>query len=192
VKNHWDTMRSRETPGQCSALLGLVNMKHEKAAAPFGLDIEAMRLAELAVRKLCHWREAIMTFKGWGVATAAAAMLVGFAPGGGHAATETNFLAKSTGDVVALCSPQSNSVLDNAGINFCDGFAQGVVLTEQQHEAGPRGSKFFCLPDPAPTRNDAMAGFVKWANTSPDRLNMPAVDGLISFLRDSYPCPKHR
>jgi hypothetical protein len=121
---------------------------------------------------------------------AAVAMLFIVTIGMGHAASESNFAGRTTGDLVALCDPQSNSTLDNAGINFCDGFTQGAVLVEQEHEAGPRGRKFFCLPDPAPTRNEAIAEFVKWAHSSPDRLAKPAVDGLISFLGDRYPCPK--
>ncbi len=109
-----------------------------------------------------------------------------------HAATEDNFTGRTTGDLVTLCDPQSDSALDNAGVNYCEGFVQGSVLVEQEHEASKRSRQFFCLPDPAPTRNEAMAAFVKWARASPDRLAMPAVDGLISFLRDQYPCPKGR
>jgi len=130
-----------------------------------------------------------MTFKRW---TAAAAMLLVLAPGAGNAATEANFGVKTTGDIVALCDPQSNSAMDNAGINFCDGFAQGAVLVEQEHEAGPHSKKFFCLPDPAPSRNEAMADFVKWARASADRLNISAVDGLMGFLGERYPCSKQR
>jgi hypothetical protein len=131
-----------------------------------------------------------MRFRLWAVA--AAAMLMALPPGGGYAATEANFVAKTTGDVAALCDPKADSPLDNAGINFCEGFTQGVVLTQQEHQAAPNAKKFFCLPDPVPSRNEAMAGFVTWANASPDRLAMPAVDGLISYLGERYPCPKHR
>ena len=124
--------------------------------------------------------------------TAAMAMLLVIVPAGGNAATEANFAAKTTGDIVALCDPQSQSAIDNAGINFCDGFAQGAVLVEQEHEAGPHSRKFFCLPDPAPSRDEAIGEFVKWAHASPDRMSMPSVDGLITFLGERYPCPKHR
>jgi hypothetical protein len=131
-----------------------------------------------------------MTFRLWGAA--AAAMLAALSPGDGHAASATNFIAKTTGDVATLCDPKSDSAMDNAGINFCEGFTLGVVLTQQQHQAAPNAKQFFCLPDPPPTRDEAMAGFVTWANAAPDRLTMPAVDGLISFLGERYPCPKHR
>ncbi len=130
-----------------------------------------------------------MTFKGW---TAAAALLLLIAPGGGHAVTEANFAAKTTGDIVELCDPQSDGALANAAVNFCSGFAQGAVSVEMAHDAGSRSMKLFCLPDPPPTRNETLAEFVKWARASPDRMNASAVNGLIGFLGERYPCPKHR
>ena len=93
---------------------------------------------------------------------------------------------------VELCDSQSDSAMANAAVNFCSGFAQGTVSLEMEHDAGSRSMKLFCLPDPAPTRNEALAEFVKWARASPERLNATAVDGLISFLGERYPCPKRR
>jgi len=130
-----------------------------------------------------------MKCAGWMISLAA---LLALAPLGVRAATEADFAAKTTGDLVALCSPSSDSAMDNAGVNFCAGFFQGAVLVEQQHEANPRAHQFFCLPDPRPTRNDVMKGFVAWANASPDRLQKGAVDGVIAYLGETYPCGKHR
>jgi hypothetical protein len=130
-----------------------------------------------------------MTLKGW---TAAAAALLVIGPTAGHAVTEADFTARTTGDIVALCDPQSDGALANAAVNFCSGFAQGAVSLEMEHDAGSRSMKLFCLPDPAPTRNDALGEFVKWARASPERMNASAVDGLIRFLGERYPCPKHR
>lgn len=130
-----------------------------------------------------------MTFKGW---TTAAALLLVIGPTAGHAVTEADFAAKTTGDIVALCDPLSDSALANAAVNFCSGFAQGVVSLEMEHDAGSRSMKLFCLPDPAPTRNDALGEFVKWAHASPERMNVSAVDGLIRFLGERYPCPNRR
>jgi hypothetical protein len=130
-----------------------------------------------------------MTFKGW---TAAAALLLVTAPGVGHAVTDADFSARTTGDLVALCDPQSDSVIANAAVNFCSGFAQGAVSLEMEHDAGSRSMKLFCLPDPPPTRNEALGEFVKWARASPERMNASATDGLIRFLGERYPCPKRR
>jgi Rap1a immunity proteins len=130
-----------------------------------------------------------MTFKGW---TAAAALLLVTAHGVGHAVTEADFAARTTGDLVALCDPQADSAIANAAVNFCNGFAQGAVSLEMEHDAGSRSMKLFCLPDPPPTRNEALGEFVKWARASPERMNASAVDGLIRFLGERYPCPKRR
>ena len=130
-----------------------------------------------------------MTFKRW---TAAAALLLVTAPGVGHAVTDADFAARTTGDLVALCDPQSDSAIANAAVNFCSGFAQGVVSLEMEHDAGSRSMKLFCLPDPPPTRNEALGEFVKWARASPERMNASATDGLIRFLGERYPCPKRR
>jgi hypothetical protein len=123
---------------------------------------------------------------------AAAALLLVAAPHGGHAVTEADFSARTTADLVALCDPQSDSAIANAAVNFCSGFAQGAVSLEMAHDAGSRSMKLFCLPDPPPTRNETLAEFVKWARASPDRMNASAVNGLIGFLGDRFPCPKRR
>jgi hypothetical protein len=130
-----------------------------------------------------------MTCKGL---TAAAALLLVVAPCAGYAVTEANFAARTTGDMVELCDPQSDSAIANAAVNFCQGFAQGAVSVEMQHDAGSRTMKLFCLPDPPPTRNGTLSEFVKWARASPDRMNDRASDGLIRFLGERFPCPKQR
>jgi hypothetical protein len=58
-----------------------------------------------------------MTFKGW-IATAALVLL---APSAAHPATEPNFGAKSTGDLVELCSATPDNGMGTAALNFCEG-----------------------------------------------------------------------
>jgi hypothetical protein len=130
----------------------------------------------------------MMMVKGW---TAAVALLLVVAPGVGHAVTEANFAASTTRNIVELCDPQSDSALAHAAVNFCSGFAQGAVTVEMEHDAGSRSMKLFCLPNPPPTRNEALSEFVKWARASPDRMNYPSADGLIRFLGERFPCPTH-
>jgi Rap1a immunity proteins len=126
-----------------------------------------------------------MTFKGW-MATAALALLV---PSAAHSATEANFDAKSTSDLVALCSAAPDNGIGTAALNFCEGYIQGAVTVEMQNMAGFRGPKLFCLPDPPPTRTQAMGEFVNWARAAPDRMAQTATDGLFGFLRERFPCP---
>ena len=130
-----------------------------------------------------------MTFKGWTIA----AGLVLLAPCAPHAATtEANFGAATTADLVNLCTAVPDNAIGTAAVNFCEGFAQGAVLVEMQNMAAFRGPKLFCMPNPSPTRNEALSEFVQWARASPDRMAATSTDGLFRFLSERYPCQQSR
>jgi hypothetical protein len=109
-----------------------------------------------------------------------------------HAATEANFGARTTGDLVELCTATPDNAIGTAALNFCEGFAQGAVLVEMQNQAGFRGPKLFCLPNPPPSRDAALSEFVNWARSSPDRSALSSTDGLFRFLSERYPCQPSR
>jgi Rap1a immunity proteins len=119
----------------------------------------------------------------------AVAALVLLAPLPTRAATEANFDARTTGDLVALCSATPDNGIGTAALNFCEGLIQGAVTVEMQNMAAFRGRKLFCLPDPPPTRAQAMSEFVGWVQAAPDRAGQPVTDGLFRFLNERYPCP---
>ena len=121
-----------------------------------------------------------------------AATLVLLAPCAAHAATEANFAAGTTGDLVELCSATPDNAIGTAAVNFCEGFAQGAVSVEMQNQAAFRGPRLFCMPNPPPSRNEALSEFVKWARASPDRVSTSSTDGLFRFLSERYPCPQSR
>ena len=129
-----------------------------------------------------------MTSKRW----TAAAALAFLAPLAAYAATEANFGAKTTGDLVELCEATPDNAMGTAAVNFCEGFAQGAVSVEMQNMAAFRGPKLFCMPNPPPSRNEALSEFVKWARVSPDRMSATATDGLFRFLIERYACPQSR
>jgi hypothetical protein len=129
-----------------------------------------------------------MILKGWTVA----AGLVLLAPCALRAATEANFGAATTADLVNLCTAPPDSAIGTAAVNFCEGFAQGAVLVEMQNMAAFRGPKLFCLSNPPPSRDQALSEFVNWARASPDRMAAPSTDGLFRFLSERYPCPQSR
>ena len=108
--------------------------------------------------------------------------------GTGHAeVTEANFISKTTGDLAALCSAPSTDRFYTAAINFCHGFgagAYGMLASAQQ--ADPQLS-LFCAP-PGLTRDEAVKAFISWVGSDPDRMALPAVDGIAAFLTTSYPC----
>jgi hypothetical protein len=108
--------------------------------------------------------------------------------GAGRAAlTEDNFISKTTGDLSALCSAAPTDKLYTAAVNFCYGFGAGVygILAAAQ-QADPK-LKLFCAP-PEVTRNEAVTAFIAWAGGKPERVSLPAVDGITKFLTETYPC----
>jgi hypothetical protein len=75
--------------------------------------------------------------------------------------TEQNFLVRNTGDLVALCSASQSDPLYTAAVNFCHGFAVGVFRVVAEEDAARQSGKVICLPNPPPSRNQALAAFVR-------------------------------
>lgn len=86
--------------------------------------------------------------------------------------------------VACLASPTTPS--NAAMLNFCNGFAQGVVQSEGQ---APGGSQI-CFPKPAPKRRETMAEFAKWVSADAARKKEIASVSLIRFMAEKYPCKR--
>ena len=97
----------------------------------------------------------------------------------------TNIQARTAGELAELCAANPKDPLGDAKINFCQGYAQGVLSTEIRHS---EGKKVFCFPSPAPTRAATMAQFVEWVRALPDHKSLPAVEGFFQFLNERFPC----
>jgi hypothetical protein len=91
---------------------------------------------------------------------------------------------RTAGDLALACSAKPINPGNAALLNFCNGFAQGVVQTERLN---PGGSKI-CLPTPAPKRSETMKTFVKWVMADADRKKEGASAGFIRFMSEQYPC----
>lgn len=109
-------------------------------------------------------------------------------PLAGHAAvTEDTFQLRSTGDLLELCSSAPQDRLGTAALNFCEGFGIGAFRVLQEVQS-VRGLKMFCMPNPMPTRNEALAAFVAWGKANPDKLDVAPQDGVMAFLSSQYSC----
>ena len=128
-----------------------------------------------------------MTLKRWTVAAAPVLL----PPCAAHA-NEANFTAGTVGNLEELCTATPDTAIGTAEVNFCEGFAQGAFSVEMQNLAAFRGPKLFCMPNPLPSRNEALSEFVNWARVSPDRMAATSTDGLFRFLSERYPCPPSR
>jgi Ssp1 endopeptidase immunity protein Rap1a len=101
--------------------------------------------------------------------------------------SQDNFLLRTAGDLVAVCSPAQDDPLMAAAVGFCEGFAVGVYLTLEETQAGFR-AKLFCMPSPGPTRSQAVANLIAWVQANPNVASGAPADAILRYLEETYPC----
>jgi hypothetical protein len=104
--------------------------------------------------------------------------------------TQDSFLLRNTGDLVSLCTAPQSQALFTAAVNFCQGFVVGIFRVLNEEDAARESGKWFCLPEPAPTRNEGIASFVEWAKANPSKMDQQPADSVALFLSQQYPCPR--
>lgn len=104
------------------------------------------------------------------------------------AVEEADFEVKTTRALLNLCEASSTDPLFGQAINFCHGYLIGAYHYYQAMAAGPDGPRLVCLPDPAPTRNEAIAMFIEWARNHPEYWDEPPVETEFRFLTEKWPC----
>lgn len=123
-----------------------------------------------------------------------AAMAAGLAAASNPAVAQggvapASFQVRTVSDLAALCGARAGETDAEAAIYLCHGFLIGVG---QYHAATRRpGSPYpplYCLPDPPPSLNQTAAGFATWARNNPQFGLEPAVDGLVRWAQQTYPC----
>jgi len=116
-----------------------------------------------------------------------ASLAAGFAGPVQGAVTQEHFHVKTAGDLVALCSAEGSDDMTTAAVVFCHGYAVGVYQSLAAEQAGMQ-TKLFCVPNPAPSRTEAIAAFVTWAKASPAVLSQGAPDAILGYLMQRFPC----
>ena len=111
-----------------------------------------------------------------------AASTLGLAASGSAAPRAVYPSVRTAGDLARLCAANPDNAAGVADINFCHGFAQGVVMLQLEH------SRSFCFPNPPPSRSATLEGFVGWVRALPAHAELPATRGLLSYLGERYPC----
>ena len=106
------------------------------------------------------------------------------------AASAPSLRGSRTGDLASLCGASEQDPDRQAGLAYCEGF---FVAAGQYHRSltaeGGVQQPIFCLPDPSPTFDQARASFVAWARANPQYADERAIDGLMRFAAQTYPCP---
>jgi hypothetical protein len=115
-------------------------------------------------------------------------MIAFVGPGLAGAVTQEDFQAKTTRNIIDLCTAPPGDPLHQAAVNFCHGFLVGAFHYYAAANAGPEGDRLVCLPDPPPSRNEAIAMFVEWAKAHPQYMADRAVETEFRFLMEKWPC----
>ncbi len=104
------------------------------------------------------------------------------------ATDEKDFEAKTTQNIINLCTTSPEEPLFAQAVNFCHGYLVGAYHYYVAQASGPDGLKMVCMPDPPPSRNEAIAMFVEWAQAHPEYMDEAAVETEFRFLIESWPC----
>lgn len=111
-------------------------------------------------------------------------------PTSSKAVTRENFRVSTTGDLVALCSAPNDDPMRVAAIHFCEGFVIGAYQYHEMEQAGPRGTRLFCLPASGLTVQQGVRMFIEWAQKNPQYMSEKPVDSLVRFAVTTFPCRK--
>jgi hypothetical protein len=126
------------------------------------------------------------------VTAAALAVVMGssaaLAQGGSSGAVVSH--VQTVGDLAAVCDPGWTGVPRLEAIAYCQGF---LTSAGQYHALlYPRGGPvrpLFCVPRPGPSIAESGLAFAAWTRANPGRSGEPALDGLLRWAQESFPCP---
>ncbi len=108
----------------------------------------------------------------------------------GQGVTPKHFEVDTTADLVTLCSVTDTDLNAAEAIHFCHGFLAGAYHYYVASTAAPGATKFVCPPEPKPSRNQAISGFIDWTKDNPQYMDKEAVNTLFRYLETTYPCGK--
>jgi len=104
------------------------------------------------------------------------------------AVSEEDFIARTTRNLINVCSAAPDDPLHTQAVNFCEGHLVGAFHYYQASTSGPKGTKLVCLPDPQPSRNDTIRMFIEWAKTHQQYEKERPVETEFRFLMEKWPC----
>jgi hypothetical protein len=104
--------------------------------------------------------------------------------------TEKDFGVRTTQDLLNLCTASPDDPLYQQAINFCHGYLVGAYHYYAAEVSGPKATRTICLPDPQPSRNEAVAMFIEWAKSHPQNMSELPVETEFKFLAEKWPCKR--
>jgi hypothetical protein len=117
------------------------------------------------------------------VAVAAAWLWCGMAA----ATSSGDFMVNTTHDIVVLCTTPETDPMYSPAVSFCHGYLVGAWHYHKA-VAHRRKREIVCLPDPPPTRLQAIQQFLDWCKANPQYDAESPIETLFKFLVEKYPC----
>ena len=105
-------------------------------------------------------------------------------PSASPKAAPVSINVRTAGDLAYACTVKPASRTDFTRLNFCNGFAQGVLQTNQQSQNGTK----ICIPSPSPKRSETMAEFARWVLADASRKDGLASTAFLQFMAGRLPC----
>lgn len=115
-------------------------------------------------------------------------ILLGVLPVWAGAVSEKDFEATTTEQMLSLCSADPSDPLHQQAVNFCHGYLVGAFQYYKASHSGPEALRLVCMPDPPPSRNEAIRLFIDWARAHPQYWKEPPVETEFRFLTEKWPC----
>ena len=109
-------------------------------------------------------------------------------PGLASAVSEEDFKAGTTEQIINLCTAKPDDPLYQQAVNFCHGYLVGAYDYYKAAHSGSEAFKLVCLPEPTPSRNDAIEMFIEWTLAHPQYMQDNAVETEFRFLMEKWPC----
>ena len=104
------------------------------------------------------------------------------------AVSESDFKADTTEQIVNLCTVGAEDPLYHQAVNFCHGYLVGAYDYYEAAHSGPKAFRLVCLPDPQPSRNEAIQMFIEWVKAHPQYMKGNPVETEFRFLMEKWPC----
>lgn len=102
-----------------------------------------------------------------------------------QAAPQTVLHARTAAELAQLCDSRPTDAPSTARLNFCVGYAQATLDAEARQGGGKR---FYCVPNPSPTREATMREFATWVRATPANANANAQEAVVRFFAQRFPC----
>jgi hypothetical protein len=106
------------------------------------------------------------------------------------AVTTEDFQAKTTQNIINLCSVRAGDPMAREAIHFCQGYLVGAYHYYMAMSTGPDSERLVCFPKSDVSRDEAIAMFVEWAKAHPQFINEAPVETEFRFLIEKWPCKK--